>query len=156
MRGFHNVLRRITMATFAVGLTFGIPNSVFAQTGANTGAQQTARLPWQTSTYFTGATPFDKDWARVVSDTQQLLRRFAAPYQFQDALAIDQAVRTETTSALWTPNMRPSIPQIPKAPSTEVRTIRATLMPVEFTSGVAAESRSLDGVLVGVQFEVVD
>ena len=152
MGGFQNVLRRMTMTAFAVALTFGIPNNVFAQTPQ----RQATRLPWQTSTYFTDTARFDNDWTRVVSDTQQLLRRFAAPYQFHDALTIDQAVRTEMTSALWIPNIRPAMPQTPKAPSTEVSTIRATWMPVEFTSGVAAESRTLDGVLVGVQFEMVD
>jgi hypothetical protein len=142
----------MTMAAFAFGLTFGIPNGVDAQTPQ----LQTDRLPWQTTVFFTGTAPFDNGWTRVLSDTRQLLRRFAAAYQFKDVLTIDAIARIVAHGPLWVPNVHAYIPPTRNPPNGDIGTIRATLTPVEFDSGVAAESRTLQGVLAGVEFEMLD
>jgi hypothetical protein len=152
MRGFSSVFRRITMATFALGLTFGIPNEGRAQTPQ----LQTARLPWQTPAIISRPAPFDSGWTRVLSETQLVIRRFAATYPFNDVLTIDSIVRTDTHGVLWVPNVSTYVPPAPQQASIDVGTIRATLTPVEFASDVAAESRTMQGVLAGVQFEMVD
>lgn len=150
MRSLRSLLGRITMAACAFGLTFGIPNGAQAQTPHS----KIIRLPSQTQPYSKSAIRFDTDWTRVVLDTQQLLRKFAAPYQFQSTSTLDLTAVTDATVSI--PKFVPYVPQAPKAPSAEVGNVRATLTPVEFSSGVAAESRTLDGVLVGVQFELLD
>ena len=150
MRSFTGFLSRITMATFAFGLTFGIPNGAQAQTPQG----KIIRLPSQTQPFSKSAVRFDTSWTRVVSDAQQVLRKSAAPYPFQDTSTLDLTALTDTTISI--PKFVPYVPQAPKTPSAEVGKVRATLTPVEFTSGVAAESRTLDGVLVGVKLELVD
>jgi hypothetical protein len=167
MGGFERVLRRMTMAALACGLVFGLPNVGQAQTPQGFGAQgaegdpepqlfeqiSAARLPWQTASFPTNSGSYDKDWTRVLSDMQQMLRRFSASYPYAEALKIDAAKQTP----LWVANVPTYVPPAPEPIRVDVGALRATLTPVEFTSGaVTAESRSMQGVLVGAQVEMVD
>jgi hypothetical protein len=142
----------MTMAAFAFGLLFAIPNESRAQAPKF----QPVRLPWQTSANFTSAAPFDNDWKHVLSDTQRMLRRFAARYAFTDVLTVGSIVRTDAYNPHWIQPVSAYVPPTNQPPKVDVGTIRATMTPVEFASGVAAESRTLHGVLAGVQFELLD
>lgn len=152
MGGFERVLRRVTMTAFAFGLAFGIPNFALAQTPK----VQTARLPWQTTSFVTNIAPYDKDWTRVLSDTQQLLRRFATSYPYKKVLRVAPK-KTRVKAPLWVSNVRTYVPPAAQSLQITVGTIRTTLTPVEFTSGtVRAESRTMNGVLAGFRIEMVD
>lgn len=152
MGGFSTELRRLTMATLAFGLLFGIPNLAQAQTPRF----EPTRLPLPVSTSLTGKKVFDPSWERVVIDTQQLLQRFSAPYPVRSALDGEMVTPVTVNRAAWNVTVQP-ITMPPLDPgSLNVAPIRVTFTPVPFTSGVAAESRGMEGTLVGVKFEVAD
>lgn len=152
MVGVERVLRRNVMAILAFGLTFAFPNITRAQ------APQTpaTHKAWEKASFSTNAAVFDKDWARVLSDTQQMLRRFAATFQYADVMPVDPTTQAQSAAPLWIPNVLTYVPPAQKPLQFTVGAFRTTLTPVEFTSGVAAESRTLDGVLVGTQVDLGD
>lgn len=152
MGGFANVLRRMTMASFAFGLAFVLPNVALAQAPK----YPTTRLPWQTTSLFTKTAPFDDQWSRVVLDTQRMLRRLTHPYPMPQVVKLDANAHAATLRALWIPNVRAYTPPTPKPPTVDVSKVRATMAPFEYAQHIAAESRDLEGVLVGVQFEMLD
>jgi len=152
MGGSSTELRRLTMATLAFGLLFGIPNLARAQTPRF----EPTRLPSSVSSSFTGKKIFDPGWERVVIDTQQLLRRFLAPYPVKSTLDDNTVTPVTVNRATWNVNVQPiTIPPLDPG-SLNIAPIRATFTPVPFTSGVAAESRGMEGTLVGVKFELID
>lgn len=156
MGGFGRVLGRLTMAAFAFSLAIGLPNVGQAQTPQTEKQAPSARLPWQTASFQPKPASFDKDWARVLSDMQQMLRRFAASYPYHEVLKVDVAAQTDLASPLWVANVPIYVPPAKEPLRVDVGAFRVTGTPVEFTSGVAAESRTMEGVLVGMQVEVVD
>lgn len=144
------VLRRLLMASLALGLVFAMPNIASAQTPRF----EPSRLPWQTTGSLARPKAFDASWMRVVVDTQLLLRRFSTQYPIPARLDVNAVARSAAARAIW--NVRPLAPQ-PSNPTTlNISSIRATFAPVAFTSGVAAESRTMEGTLVGVKFELLD
>lgn len=154
MGGFASVLRRITMATFAFGLAFGVPNLALAQAPKF----QPTRLPWQTRTIFTEAISFDtydNGWARVLSDTRRLLRRFAPRSALQNKLGINATARAAASRAFWAYNIHTYAPLPPKPPQVNIGTVRTTFTPIEFSSKTVAESRANESVLAGVQFQLL-
>ncbi|HRI64018.1 MAG TPA: hypothetical protein PK156_07260 [Polyangium sp.] len=151
MGGFTRKWQRMTSGSFAL-LTFLIPNLALAQAPKFS----PSRLPWQTPSTFVKTPLFDNDWARVVSDTQQLLDRLSTPSTFRNAVIIDAVAQAVATQSIWATNRSSSSPPAPKPPSLRIAAIHATLAPVEYTSRVAAESRDSNGVLVGMKFHWVD
>lgn len=152
MGGFVNLVRRMSMAAFVLGIAFVLPNTALAQAPS----LQPARLPLQTASTFKSATPFNNGWTRVVSETEQLIRTYADLKRYGAAPAIAPKAQNSASKVLTTPEVaRPSAPS-PEEPSASAGTVRATLKPIEVASKVVSESFSIQGVLVGVQFEVVD
>ncbi len=164
MGGFTNVLHRMTTASFVFGLAFVFPNVALAQAPRLQPIQpiqpgqaiQPIRLSWQTPAPFTEAASFDNGWTRVLSDTQKLLRRFAPTTPLQNIVTIDEAARATAARALWASAARAYALPAPKPPRMNVGGIRTTFKPVQFSSRVAAESRGIEGVIAGVQFEMLD
>jgi hypothetical protein len=151
MSGFSTKLRRLTMATIAFGLLLGLPNLAQAQTNRF----EPTRLPWSAPSSFKGKTVFDSSWERIVIDTHQLLRQFSTQYLYQSAIDVDAATRVPVNRAVWGVNVQP-VAQPLDPGSLNVAPFRATFTPVPFTSGVVAESRGMEGTLVGVKVELVD
>ncbi len=151
MGGFTKKWQRMTRVTFAL-LTFMIPNLALAQAPKFS----PSRWPWQTPSTFVKTPLFDNDWARVVSDTRQLLDRLSTPSTFRNAVIIDAVAQAVAAQSIWTTNRPSSSRPAPKPASLRIAAFRATLTPVEYTSHVAAESRDSNGVLVGMQFHWVD
>lgn len=150
MEGSSRVLRRFSMALLALGLVFGIPNVASAQTPR----YEPPRLLWQKAGSLAKPTAFDPSWIRVVVDTQLLLRRFSTQYPIPAKVDVNAVARSTAARTIW--NVQPLTPQPGNPPSVNISSIRATFAPVEFTSGVAAESRHLEGTLVGMKFELLD
>lgn len=152
MGGFSSTWRRMASVSIVLLVVFGIPNVASAQAPKF----PTARLPWQTLPPMTTTASFDNGWARVVSDTEQLLRRFSTPSSLRNAVIIDAVARAAAARAIWATNEPRYTPPPPKPPSVRVAKIRVSLAPVEIASQIAAESRNLSGVLAGLQFHWVD
>lgn len=153
MERSSRVLRRLSMASLALGLVFGIPNIASAQTPRF----EPSRLPWQTSSPLVGKTVFDPSWERVVFDTQQLLRRFTAAHSFPGGIDVARSARTALDRAIWNLNVQQGVQPPSNPASVDVAQIRVTVNPVPFTTGsIVAESRPMEGTLVGVKFEVLD
>jgi hypothetical protein len=152
MGGFGKVLRRMTMVAFGLGFAFGTPNAAHAQAPP----LQTARLPWQTPAAFTSAAPFENGWMRVVSETEQLIRTYADLNLYGGLPAITPATQSDTSASLWTSAVPTSSPPIAEQPTFYVGTVRATFKPVEVASSIVAESRNIQGVLIGLQLDVLD
>jgi hypothetical protein len=152
MGGFGKVLRQMTMVAFGFGLAFGTPNAAHAQAPP----LQTTRLPWHTAAAFTGAAPFENGWMRVVSETKQLIRIYADLNRYGRLPAITPATQSGTNASLWTPAVPSPSPPTAEQPTFDVGTVRATFKPVEVASTIVAESRNIQGVLMGLQLEVLD
>lgn len=150
MRGSSRVVRRLSMASLAFGLAFGIPNKARAQAPRF----EPSRLSWQTAGSLARSKTFDQSWMRVVVDTQLLLRRFSTKYPIPTKLDFTAVARSAIARTIW--NVRAVAPQAPNPTTLNISSVRATFTPVEFTSGVAAESRRMEGTLAGVKFEWVD
>lgn len=152
MGGFVNVVRRMAMACLAGGLVFGIPNAALARDPP----LQTARLPWQIGPAFASTTPFDDGFTRVVFETKQMIRAFADSSWYSAPPAPIPGRFGEVSSSLWTLDAHVYRQSNPEQPTLDVGAFRATLKPVEVSSTVVAESRNIQGVLVGVHIEVLD
>lgn len=151
MGGFTKKWQRMTSVSFAL-LTFMIPNLALAQARKFS----PSRLLWQTPSAFIKTPSFDNDWARVVSDTRQLLDQLSTPSTFRNAVIIDTVAQAVATQSNWATNRSSYSPPAPKPPSLRIAAFRATLAPMEYTTRVAAESRDSSGVLGGMQFHWVD
>lgn len=152
MGGFCQVTRRIATLGLAFGLVIVIPNVARAQAPPG---QTESRLPWQTGQVFSPSkVVFGDSWSRVLSE----IRAFADLHRYGGAGSMSP-MESATGSSLWATDFRSYVPPSPGQPTVYIGDARVTPMPVQVTPRIAAESQTIQSVLVGLQFdlpEVVD
>ncbi|MDI1482319.1 hypothetical protein [Polyangium sp. y55x31] len=143
---------KVLGAVVAIGIAFGAPASAWAQEPL--GPLSGGSLPWQPGQVFARATPFGDGYRRVLRDTFEAFEAFADLSRYGAPRAITPAVQVTVPSQFWGADARTYIPQSPEQPTIYVGPARAQLIPVETATTVVAESRGMQGVLVGFQLEL--
>ncbi|MDC3953286.1 hypothetical protein [Polyangium jinanense] len=143
---------KVLGAVVAMGIALGTPALAWAQ--APLAPLSESGLPWQPGQVFTRATPFGDGYQRVLRDTFEAFEAFADLSRYGAPPAITPAVQVSVPSQFWGADMRTFIPPSPEQPIIYVGPARAQLIPIETASTVVAESRGMQGVLVGFQLEL--
>ncbi|MDC0749083.1 hypothetical protein [Polyangium mundeleinium] len=143
---------KVLGAVVAIGIALGTPALAWAQ--APLAPLSAGSQPWQPAQVVTPATPFGDGYRRVLLDTFEAFEAFADLTRYGAPPAITPAVQVSVPSQLWGADMRTFIPQSPEQPTIYVGPMRALLIPIETATTVVAESRGMQGVLMGFQLEL--
>jgi hypothetical protein len=96
-------------------------------------------------------TGFGDGWARVLSDTVEVLEALASLSRFAAPNIVVYSGQATAATQMWGPDMRIFIPPGPEQPTIRVGPATATLMPIELASSIVAEARGQQAVLIGLQ-----
>jgi hypothetical protein len=143
--------RSVFGALAALGFLLGAASSAHAQVPPLPNP-----MPWGQATVFAppALATFGPEWNRIVRDTFATFKTFADLSRYGGPSSISPAVPMNVPSPLWG-DTRTYIPTNPDLPTIRVGEMRATLVPVETSSTiVAAESRGVQGVLVGMRIDL--
>jgi len=111
-------------------------------------------VPWGAGPVVAPPATFDSSWASVLSDTVAKLRVLADLSRYGGPGSREPAVPRTELVPMWR-DTRTHIPTNPDLSTLRVGPARAELMPIELTTTqVAAESRGMQGVLIGLQMEL--
>ncbi|MRG97442.1 hypothetical protein [Polyangium spumosum] len=141
------------LGVVALAVALGAPASAWAQAPLAP-LTTPAAVPWQPGQAITPATPFGDGYRRVLSDLSEAFEAFADLTRYGAPRAITPAVPQTVPSQFWGADTRTFIPQSPEQPTIYVGPARAQLIPIETATTVVAESRGMQGVLVGFQLEL--
>jgi hypothetical protein len=90
-------------------------------------------------------------WARVLSDTVEVLEAFASLSRFAAPNMVAYPGQATEATQLWGPDTRIAIPSSPEQPTIRIGPATATVMPIELASSIVAEARGQQAVLIGLQ-----
>lgn len=132
-------------------LVLGAPAAAWAQAPVEVEVEP---LPWSPSRALTPTSAFDDGFRRVLSDTLDAIEAFADLSRYGGEGVLSPGAPRSVPSQLLGADQRTYIPPAPEQPTIYVGTMRATLLPVEMASGVVAEARGMQGVLVGLSLDL--
>ncbi len=143
--------KSILGGALALGLMLATARPAAAQAAADADA---GPVPFASPQPFAAGGTVGGSWARVVSDTVEVLEAFANLSRHGAPNMVAYPGQATEGTQLWGPDTRIVIPQGSEQPTIHVGPARATLLPIETASSIVAESRGQQAVLVGLQFRM--
>ncbi|UQA62680.1 hypothetical protein [Polyangium aurulentum] len=134
----------------ALGMMLAAAGPAWAQATPEAASEP---LPF-TTTRVVASGAFGQGWARVVSDTVEVLEALANLSRHGAPNMVAYPGQATEATQLWGPDTRIFIPPGPEQPTVRVGPATATLMPIELASSIVAEARGQQAVLVGLQIRL--
>lgn len=135
-------------------LALGMMLAAARPAAAQAASSAAGPVPFTSPRVFAASGTIGDSWARVVSDTVEVLQAFADLSRFGAPNMVAYSGQVTEGSRLWGPDTRIFIPPGAEQPTIRVGPATATLMPIETASSIVAESRGQQAVLVGLQIRL--